>query len=168
VARSPAAVHLLLQIQDSVLGTWLRESAWGLFALLILHTIGMAFFAGTALAMLVRLLGFATHIALTSVGQLMPLHHACAALALASGALLTVAYPAKALTNPLFYAKLALLLCAWWLTRSLLRQALQLADGEIPTRRIRVLAGVALLLWSAGITTGRLLAYTHTHLLIYA
>ena len=39
-------------VEQSAFATWLRESAWALFALLIVHTLTMGAIVGTALRLL--------------------------------------------------------------------------------------------------------------------
>jgi hypothetical protein len=84
-----------------------------------------------------------------------------------SGILLVIAYPTKALTNPVFYLKLtcialAVIVMQKTYTRVFgdagLSEALMEAKG-------RALAKWSLVLWIAAITAGRLLAYTYTYLL---
>jgi hypothetical protein len=78
------------------------------------------------------------------------------ALALVSGAMLVLGYPAKALTNPFFYVKLACAAAALILT-------LRLSGGAWG----RAAAGLCIALWLAALTLGRFLAYTHKVLLAY-
>ena len=82
-------------------------------------------------------------------------------LALAGVALL-LAYPAKALTNWLFFVKLALVLGA---VLSLDRMRILAVPSGEPTSRARTLAVTSLALWAGIILAGRLLAYTYTILL---
>ena len=79
-----------------------------------------------------------------------------AGLAVASGILLLCAYPAKALTNPVFAIKIACLAGAAWLVGVLSR-------GPSANRAV---AAVALLLWLAGVAAGKLLLHTYDVLLV--
>jgi hypothetical protein len=142
-------------VQDSGFATWLRESSWALFACLILHTLGMGFLVGTGLAVDGRVLGLARRIPLEALRRLWPVMGWALALAIFSGVLLVVAYPAKALTNPLFYVKLAILTAAILITRRVMRTP------------VAWLAALAVPLWLAGLTLGKFLAYTHKILLVY-
>jgi hypothetical protein len=78
---------------------------------------------------------------------------------LISGVLLLVAYPTKALTNPVFYIKLASI--AGGMIVMLLLRTRAIRQGQQP----RALAIVSLILWAGAIVAGRLLAYTCTYLL---
>jgi hypothetical protein len=75
-----------------------------------------------------------------------------------SGVLLLIGYPTKALTNPVFYLKLAFIAAGMvlmvWLRRNAVRNA------EAPSSRARVLAAVSLFVWAGATVSGRLLAYT--------
>ena len=44
-------------VQDTAFATWIRESAWAIFAFLIVHTIAMGFVVGTGVAVDARVLG---------------------------------------------------------------------------------------------------------------
>ena len=77
---------------------------------------------------------------------------------LASGLLLLVAYPTKALTNPVFYLKMACIVLAVACVRRAERVVLRNAPRGSP----RVLALPLVVL----ITGGRYLAYTYTRLTV--
>jgi hypothetical protein len=147
----------IVWVQDSAFGTFVRESSWALFAALIAHTIGMGFLAGAGMAVAARTLGTATRVPAAALAGLAPLVVAALALAAASGVVLVIGYPAKALTNPLFYAKLAIVALALWLTWRLMRRG----EGG------RGAALLVIVLWAAAIAAGRFLAYTHKMLLAY-
>jgi hypothetical protein len=151
-----AIKHTLLAIQDSAFSTWSRESSWALFAFLIVHTIGMGFIVGTGIAMNLRILGAASHLPSALWPRFATLIKWALAFTIASGVLLVIAYPAKALLNILFYIKLAILTCALWWTR---RLALTEAMHRMP-------AVACLVLWCSGIAAGKLLEYTHKVLLL--
>jgi hypothetical protein len=78
-----------------------------------------------------------------------------------SGLALLLAYPTKALTNPVFYLKLALIAVALMILRGILRRTAM----AVPARGVvQVLAVASLVSWVGAITAGRLLAYTCTRL----
>jgi hypothetical protein len=83
-----------------------------------------------------------------------------------SGVLLLIAYPTKALTNPVFYLKLTFIALALVSYRLLLESAFKDASFDVTpaTRRCRILAIGSLICWTGAITAGRLLAYTYSHL----
>ena len=80
---------------------------------------------------------------------------------------LVVAYPTKALTNPIFYLKLILIALALAVLRLIGAHALgdeRLDQGPIP-RNTRALAAISLACWVLVIIAGRLLPYTYGRLL---
>jgi hypothetical protein len=162
-------MNFLVLIQDSSLSTWIRESDWALFALLIVHTIGMAFLVGTSISMMLRILGIATQVPFNLFIRFIPLTTYGLVAAILSGVLLVVGYPAKALTNPVFYFKLVVLAIAFALTRKVMRKLFSETDAHSQpvASRTRLTAALCLLLWVVGVTAGKFLAYTNTMLLVY-
>jgi pimeloyl-ACP methyl ester carboxylesterase len=82
----------------------------------------------------------------------------------ASGLALLLAYPAKALTNPVFYAKLALVAAGVYAIARINREAFphgEAAAGSVVNAAAKRWAAGSLLFWAGTIATGRLLAYTH-------
>ena len=154
-------MEMLAVIQESALGVWLRESAWGLFACLIVHTASMGLIVGVAGATGLRALGLFKAIPLTAMGQALLVLPPAGVAAIVSGVLLVVAYPAKALTNPLFWIKLLLVAAAAGVTMALYRR---LATGEAV--RVRVMAILCLGLWPAGLIAGKFIEYTYKTLLV--
>jgi hypothetical protein len=162
-------VTVLAWIEATRLSVWIRESqsVWVFPFILILHTVGLAFLVGVNVAFDVRLLGVARGIPLKAIDGLLRLMWWGFWVNAGSGMLLLAAYPTKALTNPVFFAKLGLIavgmaIVTWF--RSRVRRDPGLGAGPIPVR-LRVAAAASLLVWGAAITTGRLLAYTHTRLM---
>ena len=105
---------LFRAIEETAFSVWLRDSP-SLLALpfvLILHTVGLAFLVGTSVALASRTLGVAAAIPLGSLARYRQVLWAGFWLNAASGVALLVAYPTKALTNPLFFWKLALIVAA--------------------------------------------------------
>ena len=150
------------QIEASALSTWIRESdaMYAFPGILIVHTLGMALAAGSAAAIGLRLLGAARQIPLASLCQLVPVAWIGLWLNIASGVLLVVAYPTKALTNPIFYLKLLTIVAAVFVVRYLDRRVLAV---EAPPRKL--LPATLLILVALAIVTGRLLPYTYRHLM---
>lgn len=159
-------METLRWVQDTAFATWSRESPWALFAYLIIHTISMGFLVGTGLAIDVRLLGLARRVPLPAMGRALPIMAIALCFAVPSGLLLLISYPAKHLTNPLFYLKLSLVITAlivtWILNVSIFRPALAEPPGWA-----KPVAIVSMLLWMAGLTAGKFLEYTNHVLLVY-
>jgi hypothetical protein len=86
-------------------------------------------------------------------------------LNITTGLALVVAYPTKALTNPVFYLKLTLIGVAL----VILRVTLRIVRDDAPiSAATKTLAAVSLFAWAATIAAGRLLAYTCTRLTVDA
>ena len=137
--------------------------------ILVLHAIGMGFAVGVSAALDLRILGVAARIPLIEMRRFLPVLWAGFWLNAASGVLLLIGYPTKALTNPVFYLKLTLIAVAMVLLVRISRGAF---DTEQVTAthdrnlspRLRKLAIASLVCWTGAITAGRLLAYTYTRL----
>jgi hypothetical protein len=153
---------MLEQIEASALSTWIRESdaLYAFPGILIVHTLGMALAAGSAAAIGLRLLGVARQIPLVTLRELVPVAWIGLLLNLASGVLLVVAYPTKALTNPIFYLKLLTIVAMVAVVRHLDRRVLAV---ETPPRKL--VPATLLVLAALAIVTGRLLPYTYRHLM---
>lgn len=128
------------------------------------HAIGMGFLAGIACMINLRVLGVAPRVPLARLAAFLPIAWLALVMNATSGTLLLIAYPTKALTNPVFYTKMtciaAALWCLFWIRRHVL-----LAEPAVPAGKARLLAGLATVLWLVAIVTGRLLAYTHSRLM---
>ena len=154
----------LTWLEESGLGTWVRESpsSQAFPGIIVLHAIGMAFLAGTNAAVNLRILGFAPAVPLSQMEKFFPVMWFGLAVNAVSGILLTLAYPVKAFTNPVFYLKLVCIAAGLTLTVWIRRRVIgnPASDfGRVFTQG-RVLAAVSLALWAAAITSGRFLAYT--------
>ncbi len=140
----------------------MRESGGAFFSSLVFHSIGMAFVAGIHVVTDLRILGVAPGVPRSLMRRYLPVLWASLVVVTLSGLALLLAYPAKALTNPVFYFKLAAIVAALWIMRALMRGVLgdSRRDPVPAPRKEKVLAAVSLVLWVAVITSGRFLAYT--------
>jgi hypothetical protein len=124
----------------------------------------MAFVVGINVAVGLRLVGIAPKIPLQRIINFYPLHWYCSIAILVSGLALLAAYPAKALTNPVFYLKLTALIIGLGLSRYF-QLKFQVEQSTIDEKKLKLLGALSLLLWVITITAGRFLAYTHNTLL---
>jgi hypothetical protein len=149
-------------LESTAVSTWVREDP-SLFAfpgILSAHTIGMALIVGIGVAIDLRILGVAPRVPIVEMKRFYGPMWLGLWLNVASGLMLLVGYPTKALTNPVFYLKLTFIAAALMLLRSIRRS---LGDDPMP-RRLRLLAGASLGCWAGAIAAGRLLAYTYTRI----
>jgi hypothetical protein len=152
-------------IEHSALSDWIRGSdcVCAFPAIVTLHNIGMAFLAGCGIAIDLRIIGFAQGIPLKPMARLLPLMWAAFAVNATTGVLLLIAYPTKALTNPLFYIKLTLVAVALTLVYFVARDVLRggAPEGKPLATKAKMLAVASLAAWLVLIAAGRYLAYTH-------
>lgn len=160
---------LLASLEQNAISVWVRESP-SLLAfpfILYLHTLGLAMLAGLNVGLDVWLLARRTlpSFELKGLYQVMWLGFA---INLLSGLALLAAYPAKALTNWVFFAKMALVVVGVSVLQRMKRE-LTVSTGAASREvsiRARQLATLSLLVWAGTILAGRLLAYTHHILLV--
>lgn len=155
-------------LESTAVSRWVVESpsvAFGFPGILTLHAIGMGFAAGLATALDLRILGVGRGIPLKEFRRLLPVFWAGFWLNAVSGVLLLIGYPTKALTNPVFYLKLAMIFTAVAILVRLNRRIVAgLMDDETQARAQRLLATVSVVCWITAIFAGRLLAYTYNRM----
>jgi hypothetical protein len=155
-------------IEESGLSTWLRESEspFGFYFILLFHNIGLALAVGTSLFIGLRLLGFARDLPVAPLRKFFPVLWTGACISAVSGVLLLLAYPTKALTNPVFYVKLTLIGVGVWITLKIQRSVFEdeNASAEIKLAIGKTLAARAFVVWLGALTAGRLLAYTFKYI----
>lgn len=156
-------------VENLALSIWLRESPslLGFPFVLILHTIGLAFLVGSSVAVNVRVLGLARGVPFGPLGRYFSVMWAGFWVNAFSGLLLLLAYPTKALTNPLFYVKLSFIAVALILVRKIRGriQSTAVTSGDAD-QALRRMAWVCLACWVVSIGAGRFLAYTYTRLMV--
>src|SRR5690606_9381337 len=142
-------------------------TVWGFPFVLFLHTLGLGIAAGISVALNLWVLGFAERYPAAPLQRAFPIVWLGFTIALVSGVLLLITYPTKALTDPVFYLKLALIAAALWPVQWIRRRLFEGQDAaraRAPSRGMRRFAGAALVLWAGAVLTGRLLAYTYNYL----
>jgi hypothetical protein len=152
-------------LESTAFSLWLVESP-SLFAfpgILAAHTVGLALLAGPSVAIALHRLGAAPDIPAVSLARLAPLMWGGLTVNLLSGVALVLAYPVKALTNPVFYLKLALIVGCLVMLRRMLTA---MRAGAAPEPHDRRLAAALIAGWLLAITAGRLLAYTCSRLTV--
>jgi hypothetical protein len=160
----PLITQFTAWLEMTSLSVWVRESP-SLLAFpgfLIVHAWGMGFMAGGNAAVDLRILGIASKVELPALEKFYPVMWFGFVINAISGVLLLIGYPTKALTNPVFYLKLAciaagVVLMVW------LRRHVVSTDAVTPKGKL--IAVLSLLMWVGAIFAGRLLAYTCTYLM---
>ena len=110
-----------------------------------------------------RLLGVAPNIPPIAFVRFLPVMWFGLWLNVVTGLALLLAYPTKALTNPVFYLKLSLIAGGLLILRATLRRV---RESLAISGTTKLLAAVSLIVWAAAIASGRLLAYTCTRLTV--
>ncbi|MFT4672379.1 MAG: hypothetical protein ACI9E4_000923 [Pseudohongiellaceae bacterium] len=124
----------------------------------------MALVVGINVAVSLRLLTTNSTETYTGLDKLYPLHWLGVGFIFLSGIALLLAYPAKALTNPVFYVKVASLGIGLIIAFKI-QIRLQKTNPAINHSATKSLAASSLILWTVTIFTGRFLAYTNSVLL---
>ena len=115
-------VTLFAWIERTPVALWVRESLWGFPFSLVLHAWSMALLVGISVVLSLSALGVAPRVLLPLAAKSKPILWSALLVSLISGLLLLSAYPAKALTNEVFYLKLAFIGVAMTLALSLANQ----------------------------------------------
>ena len=171
----------LIWLEATAFSTWMREepSIFAFPAILSCHTVGMGLVAGINTALALRIFGVAPRVPVEEMKRFLPVMWFGFWLNAISGVALLIAYPTKALTNPVFYLKLVLIALAMVLQRMISRRlfrdrppGLEPADtltslrpGAAHVSRLKGLAAASIFCWAGAITAGRFLAYTYTRLM---
>ena len=156
-------------LERTGLSTWIREteSVFGYYFVLVIHNIGLALLVGSCAVITFRLLGFLPELPLRPLKRLFIFIWIGFWLNVVSGVFLLIAYPTKALTNPLFYVKLLLVGFGMWALIRIERFLMDAPDheGAMVAAHGRSLALWSLWLWVGVVTAGRVLAYTASYIL---
>jgi hypothetical protein len=161
----------LIWLEDTWISVWIREwpSVFGFPFILFLHTLGLAMLAGVSVGIDVWLLRqrvIDRALRMTGIIRVMWLGLGINAL---SGLALLIAYPAKALTNPVFYTKLLLVVLGVYAVQRINRDVFSggLTVPGVVTVTTKRWAMASIVIWAGTVLTGRLLAYTQSVLFAY-
>lgn len=155
-------------IEESGISSWIRDSP-SIFAywfILSFHAIGMGLLVGASVVIDLRLLGVAKELPLSPLKGLYRIIWVGFWIQVASGSLLLIAYPTKALTNPDFYIKLTLIGLAVAVMHTIRKRVFTdtaMSESEMMLKG-KALAVWSLVFWAGAVTAGRLLAYTYSYL----
>lgn len=155
-----SAIHT---VEASGLGRFMREALYAYPAAEALHIAGLALLFGSIAIVDLRLLGLGRRVPVQPlVAFAVPWSITGFLIAAGAGLLMFTAHAEEFLTQPVFMLKMGLILAggvnAAMLHAGPLQNAAREADA-LPPARVRVAAGVSLLLWLGVIACGRMLAY---------
>jgi len=160
----PSVIPALEWLQGLPWTTAIRESAWGYPIIETAHVASIVFFAGLVIVMDLRLVGVAfTQAPLTQIQRrLFPWQMAGFVPSMLTGLLLCCIDPLRYYGNVFFWVKLGLLAVAginalaFHLTTY--RTVVRWDEDPRAPGMVRLAGAVSLLLWSAVIVSGRLIA----------
>ncbi len=148
----------------SPLGSWVSENQLVYYGLLSGHAIGMGVVVGIVFMLGARVLGLSKSLPYDVFEQLYRLAWAGFGLNLLTGLFLFAANGRHLIENPPFLLKLTFIalggLTLWALTRTLAAAPGGLGTGGPASTRAKSITAVMLLLWTAAIISGRIIAYT--------
>ena len=149
-------------LQNTGVSTWIREanSLMAFPGILTLHTMGLGVLVGAAVVLDLRLLGMGGRVPLAPMRDLFRLMWIGFVINAVTGTLLFAADAVRRGTSLFFLTKLLLVACGV-VTMVLIKRDVfgPNADPMRPSTMAKRLALASLLIWSAAITAGRLLAY---------
>lgn len=146
-------------LSNTPLSQAIQTTSWAIPGIQVVHILCLAVLFALALSFSLRIAGrgFAVETLASLAGRFVPAMWICLALLLVSGALLILAEPFRAITNPVFYLKMALLAVAIVITVWLA------AVARRPVEKTTVVhvagATLGMLVWSGIIIAGRYIAY---------
>jgi hypothetical protein len=156
-------MDVLVQLEESGIGTWVRESNSLLAypSILFLHTLGMGLLAGVSGLIDLRILGVGSEIPLVSMEKFVPYMWAGFWLNAVTGIALFIPDATTKATSPVFYTKMGFVIAAMVLTSVIKSRVFRdpLVDKRPVPMNGRLLALASILCWLGAITAGRLLAY---------
>jgi hypothetical protein len=163
-AQGPPRLRLgLLEwLETTRLAVWLGESpsVWAAPTVLTLHTTGMAVLVGASWLLDLRLLGLSRHVPLSAFRWVFPTVAFALVVNLTTGVLLFFKNATVWGTSAPFLIKMGLVVAS---AATVLPIRSHVVNGDAAPHevsgRLRVLALASILLWSAAVTAGRLLAY---------
>lgn len=157
-------MQFLAWIETTAIATWVRESiSLGAYpSILAFHAVGLGFLVGSSVVIDLRLLGVGSGLPIGSVRSFFSVAWAGFWINAFTGVLLLSAAATSMFGNPVFVAKLILVLLAVAALRWKEVRIFKRGDPgtEAVARVGRRLAVLSLVLWTAAIVTGRATAYT--------
>lgn len=148
-------MDFLVWIEESALGIYVREDAWGFAIALSMHAVGMAALLGVAVVTNLRVLGHVKEIPVLAYSALFPAAWAGFAINLISGLMLYSSHATEYTFQSVFILKLALLALGAILLKVLM---VKVREGADPTVT-KIIAAASLASWVGAVITGRLMAY---------
>jgi hypothetical protein len=137
----------------------IQNTSWAIPGIQVIHIVCLATLFALALNLSLRIAGkgLAAESLASLASRFVPAIWICLVVLFVSGALLIIAEPFRTITNPVFYAKMSLLIVAVALTLWLASVARR--SAEKPAILHVAAAALSMLVWTGIIIAGRYIAY---------
>ena len=150
-------------LESTSLALWIGESLWGYPISLAAHSVGMAIMVGIVAMVDLRVAGFFSSLSLTSMRTALKVAWWGFVLNVVSGFALYTSQASYFSTHTAFLIKIAAIILAainaYMLQKMLASNGHQWDAGEAIPSKAKVFAITSLLLWTAAVIAGRLIAY---------
>ena len=155
---------LITWIENTGLAEYVRVSAYGYPAMITLHSLGLAIMVGLSVVLSLRVLGFFSVIPYSSLYKLLKVAWIGFIINFVSGGSLFAANATGLIVDPTFIIKMTMVILGAILValmQSQIKTALNSGNVEAAAQStsLKVLAALAIVAWTIGMVTGRLIAY---------
>jgi len=157
-------VGLITWIENTGLAEYVRVSAYGYPAMITLHSLGLAIMVGLSVVLSLRVLGFFSVIPYSSLYKLLKVAWIGFIINFISGGSLFAANATGLIVDPTFIIKMTMVILGAILValmQAQIKTALNSGNVEAAAQStsLKVLAALAIVAWTIGMVTGRLIAY---------
>jgi hypothetical protein len=164
MVMAPDAPAWLVWLEQTALAAAMRNSVWLYPIVEIVHIVGIVLLAGSAFMFDLRLLGLSRHVRVTDMAKhLLPRARLGLVIVAPSGLLMFIAHATDWGTSPVFRVKLTLIAVAVLNTLVFHGRTARSIERWDQHRAApaagKAAAVLSLVLWTAAIAAGRLLAY---------
>lgn len=150
-------------IEDSAIAEYIRVSAFGYPAMITLHSLGLAIMVGLSVVLSLRVLGFFQAIPYPSLYKLLKVAWVGFIVNFISGGLLFAAQATTYMTDGTFLTKMSLVIIGAILVgilQGMVKKGVtEWTPGRPAPTAAKVVAALAIVAWTGGMVTGRLIAY---------
>lgn len=145
----------LVWLEESPLGTFIRESLWGYPIVLSSHGVGMAIVMGVVIALNFRVLGYAKGISILAYDKLFIIGWVGFLMNLVSGLILFCNTPTTYFFQGAFQLKIAFIVSGG----ILMKVVMNCVRGDTGDGLTKLASVACIGCWFGGVITGRLMAY---------
>jgi hypothetical protein len=146
---------LLLAIEESALGVYIREDPWGFAIALSCHAVGMAMSLGVVMVLNFRILGVLKQVPVLAHTALFGTAWLGFLINLLSGLALYTSHATEYTYQSVFMLKLGLLAVGGYL----MKLTIDAVRANAAEGKIKLLSFITISCWIGAVITGRLMAY---------